>query len=159
MGIRDKNIQRGKEIERDVYGINVEAKGDRIWEDVRDVFRDFLEGEPIERGAVWNIRDESGPENFDDPIDIKELNAETQVNAADCAEDERPRCGSAKERIRHILREQVYGMALTRIIYLIATNYILGFDPELKSETKNFVQAEASKQGALQALADEKFGV
>ena len=66
-----------------------------------------------------------------------------------------------KERIRHILRKQVYGMAPTRIIYLIATNYILGFDPELKSETKNFVQAdaaEAAKQGLLQALVDEKFG-
>ena len=52
-------------------------------------------------------------------------------------------------------------MAPTRIIYLIATNYILGFDPELKSETKNFVQAdaaEAAKQGKLQQLVDEKFG-
>ena len=66
-----------------------------------------------------------------------------------------------KERICHILRKQVYGMAPTRIIYLIATNYILGFDPELKSETKNFVQAdaaEASKNGILQQLVDEKFG-
>ena len=65
-----------------------------------------------------------------------------------------------KERICHILRKQVYGMAPTRIIYLIATNYILGFDPELKSETKNFVQAdaaEASKNGTLQQLVDEKF--
>ena len=67
-----------------------------------------------------------------------------------------------KERICHILRKQVYGMAPTRIIYLIATNYILGFDPELKSETKNFVQAdaaEAAKQGKLQQLVDEKFGM
>lgn len=66
-----------------------------------------------------------------------------------------------KERIRHILRKQVYGMAPTRIIYLIATNYILGFDPELKDETRNFVQAdaaEAAKSGALQQLVDEKFG-
>lgn len=66
-----------------------------------------------------------------------------------------------KVRIRHILRKQVYGMAPTRIIYLIATNYILGFDPELKSETKNFVQAdaaEAAKTGTLQQLVDEKFG-
>ena len=66
-----------------------------------------------------------------------------------------------KERIRHILRDQVYGMAPTRIIYLIATNYILGFDPELKNENKNFVQAdaaEASKSGTLQQLVDEKLG-
>lgn len=66
-----------------------------------------------------------------------------------------------KERIRHILRKQVYGMAPTRIIYLIATNYILGFDETLKQETKNFVQAdsaEASKNGTLDALVQEKFG-
>lgn len=66
-----------------------------------------------------------------------------------------------KERLRHILREQVYGMAPTRIIYLIATNYILGFDEELKNESHNFVQAdaaEAAKNGTLQELVDEKFG-
>ena len=65
------------------------------------------------------------------------------------------------ERIRHILQHQVYGMAPTRIIYLIATNYILGFDESLKSETHNFVQADAakaSKQGTLQELVDEAFG-
>ena len=64
-------------------------------------------------------------------------------------------------RIRHILQHQVYGMAPTRIIYLIATNYILGFDESLKTETHNFVQAdaaEAAKQGTLQALVDEAFG-
>ena len=52
-------------------------------------------------------------------------------------------------------------MAPTRIIYLIANNYILGFDEILKSETHNFVQAdaaEASKQGTLQELVDEAFG-
>ena len=66
-----------------------------------------------------------------------------------------------KERIRHILRHQVYGMAPTRIIYLIAINYILGFDDTLKSETHHFVQAdaaEASKNGTLQALVDQHFG-
>ena len=66
-----------------------------------------------------------------------------------------------RERIRHILREQVYGMAPTRIIYLIATNYILGFDEELKEETHNFVEAdaaEAAKKGTLKELVEEKFG-
>ena len=66
-----------------------------------------------------------------------------------------------KARIRHILQHQVYGMAPTRIIYLIATNYILGFDETLRSETHNFVQAdaaEAAKQGTLQALVNEVFG-
>lgn len=65
-----------------------------------------------------------------------------------------------KERIRHILRHQVYGMAPTRIIYLIATNYILGFDEELKEETHNFVEcdaAEASKQGTLKELVNKYF--
>ena len=50
---------------------------------------------------------------------------------------------------------------LREIIYLIATNYILGFDESLKSETKNFVQcdaAEASKNGNLKELVDEYFG-
>lgn len=64
------------------------------------------------------------------------------------------------ERIRHILRRQVYGMAPTRIIYLIATNYILGFDEELKSETSNFVQAdvaEAVKNETLEQLVDKYF--
>jgi len=65
------------------------------------------------------------------------------------------------ERIRHILQKQVYGMAPTRIIYLIATNYILGFDEQLKNETANFVQAdaaEAAKAGTLMELVDKYFG-
>lgn len=65
-----------------------------------------------------------------------------------------------KERIKHILNKQVYGMAPTRIIYLIATNYILGFDPELMESASNFVQAdtaEAAKAGTLQLLVDEFF--
>ena len=65
------------------------------------------------------------------------------------------------ERIRHILRNQVYGMAPARIIYLIATSYILGFDESLKNETRNFVQcdaADASKNRNLKELADEYFG-
>ena len=66
-----------------------------------------------------------------------------------------------KARVRHILSKQVFGMAPTRIIYLIATNYILGFDETLKSETHNFVEAdaaEASKNGTLAELVNEKFG-
>ena len=62
------------------------------------------------------------------------------------------------ERIRHILRKQVYGMAPTEIIYRIATNYILGFDETLKNETHNFAQgdaAEAAKTGTLQTLVNK----
>lgn len=63
-------------------------------------------------------------------------------------------------RVRHILQKQVYGMAPTRIIYLIATNYILGFDETLKSESHNFVEAdaaEASKNGTLADLVNKSF--
>lgn len=71
-----------------------------------------------------------------------------------------------KERIRHIFTKQVYGMAPTAIIHLIATNYILGFDKELKEEiTKgdvlHFVHAdaaEASKAGTLEELVTKYFG-
>lgn len=66
-----------------------------------------------------------------------------------------------KARIRHILQKQVYGMAPTRIIYLIATNYILGFDDELQKSDHNFAQAdaaEAAKQGTLAELVDAYFG-
>ncbi len=64
------------------------------------------------------------------------------------------------ERVRHILQHQVYGMAPTRIIYLISTNYILGFDEQLKLETKNFVQADtaqAAKDGKLDKLVNNFF--
>lgn len=66
-----------------------------------------------------------------------------------------------KERIRHIIRHQVYGMAPTRIIYLIATNFILGFDETLKAEQNHFVQAdaaEAAKNGTLEQLVQQYFG-
>ncbi len=52
-------------------------------------------------------------------------------------------------------------MASTRIIYLIATNYILGFDDELKVSSHNFVQAdtaEAEKDGTLGKLVNQHFG-
>lgn len=65
------------------------------------------------------------------------------------------------QRIRHILGEQVYGMAPTRIIYLIATNYILGFDENLKSNAAHFVQADAAtaaKNDALKDLVEKYFG-
>ncbi|MCD8192609.1 MAG: DEAD/DEAH box helicase family protein [Oscillospiraceae bacterium] len=70
------------------------------------------------------------------------------------------------ERIRHILTKQVYGMAPTRIIYLIATNYILGFDENLKKEIlessmPHFVEAdtaEAAKADRLEELVVRYFG-
>lgn len=70
-----------------------------------------------------------------------------------------------KERIRHIFQNQVYGMAPTPIIYLIATNYILGFDENLKREltdisSAHFVQADAAqaaKEGKLGDLVNRYF--
>ena len=66
-----------------------------------------------------------------------------------------------KERVRHILSKQVYGMAPTRIIYLIATNYILGFDEEMRNDTHNFVEADAAdaaKNDVLKELVNKNFG-
>ncbi len=66
-----------------------------------------------------------------------------------------------KARIRHILEKQVYGLAPTRIIYLIATNYILGFDEDIRESVQgHFAEgdaAAAAKQGKLAELAEKAF--
>ena len=67
------------------------------------------------------------------------------------------------ERIKHIMGHQVYGFAPTRIIYLIATNYIFGFDEELKKSLmkKHFKQIDAAKyaqEGTLQDIVQHEFG-
>lgn len=65
-----------------------------------------------------------------------------------------------KERIKHILENQVYGFAPTEIIYNIALNFIFGeFDGDISR--KNFLQVDTTpyaKNGNLQELIDEKFG-
>lgn len=66
------------------------------------------------------------------------------------------------QRLLHIINKQVYGLAPTRIIYLIATNYILGFDNSIKKDitTTHFKQADAAeyaKKGTLQELVDKIF--
>ena len=66
-----------------------------------------------------------------------------------------------QERIQHILRHQVYGFAPTRIIYLIATRYILGFDSSLKPEQSNFRQVDTipyAKEGRMGELIEKEFG-
>ena len=66
-----------------------------------------------------------------------------------------------KERILHILRHQVYGFAPTRIIYLIATRFILGFDPSLQPEQSNFRQVDTvpyAKEGRMEELIEKEFG-
>lgn len=68
-----------------------------------------------------------------------------------------------QERIKHIMEHQVYGFAPTRIIYLIATNYIFGFDKDLKDSLmeKHFKQIDAAKyaeEGTLQDIVQHEFG-
>lgn len=61
------------------------------------------------------------------------------------------------ERLKHIFAKQVYGLAPTEIIYKIATNYILGFDEDVKIEHHNFRYADAppyAKEGKVQELLD-----
>lgn len=67
------------------------------------------------------------------------------------------------ERIKHIMEHQVYGFAPTRIICLIATNYIFGFDKDLKDSLmeKHFKQIDAAKyaqEGTLQEVIQREFG-
>ena len=65
------------------------------------------------------------------------------------------------ERLKHIFKEQVYGIAPTEIIYRIATNFILGFDDNVTVTEHNFRQADAleyAKQGTLEQFLDELYG-
>ena len=68
-----------------------------------------------------------------------------------------------KKRLRHIFKHQVYGLAPTKIIYKIATSFILGFDEslKLKKSEHNFRQLDAlpyAKEGTLEKKLDEIFG-
>ena len=68
-----------------------------------------------------------------------------------------------RDRITHIMCHQVYGLAPTRIIYLIATNYIFGFDDDLRDSVlgKHFKQIDAAKyakEGTLQDVIQKEFG-
>ena len=67
-----------------------------------------------------------------------------------------------EDRIRHIMEHQVYGLAPTKIIYRIATNYILGFDPNLDESLRgHFAEgdaAAAAKEGKLSELVNAAFG-
>lgn len=67
-----------------------------------------------------------------------------------------------RERLDHILENQVFGIAPTKIIYEIATHYILGFDDEVgRGCETNFViadSAELAKEGKLEAFVEQVFG-
>ncbi|MGF0095993.1 DEAD/DEAH box helicase family protein [Peptoniphilus sp. SGI.035] len=64
------------------------------------------------------------------------------------------------ERLNHIFARQVYGLAPTEIIYKIATNYILGFNDDIKIEKHNLKKLDSlkyAKKGNLEKKLDEIF--
>ena len=66
-----------------------------------------------------------------------------------------------EERLKHIFKEQVYGLAPTEIIYKIATNFILGFNENMDIVEHNFKREDALKyvkDGTLEAVLDEIYG-
>lgn len=66
-----------------------------------------------------------------------------------------------KKRLQYIFEKQVYGLAPTRIIYLIARNFILGFEKDFHVEKNNIVECDTvpyAKDGTLSEKLDELFG-
>lgn len=65
-----------------------------------------------------------------------------------------------KERIKHILENQVYGFAPSEIIYRIATNFIFGeLDADISRKNfKSIDTAPYAKEGTMQELIDREFG-
>lgn len=66
----------------------------------------------------------------------------------------------ASDRLNHIFAKQVYGLAPTEIIYRIATNYILGFNDDLKIEKHNLKKLDSlkyAKEGNLEKKLDKIF--
>lgn len=68
---------------------------------------------------------------------------------------------SAEERLKHIFKKQVYGLAPTEIIYQIALHFILGFNEHIDITKHNLRQFDAlpfAKDGTLEQKLDELFG-
>lgn len=64
------------------------------------------------------------------------------------------------DRLNHIFADQVYGLAPTEIIYRIATNYILGFNDDIKIEKHNLKKLDSlkyAKEGNLEKKLDKIF--
>ena len=64
------------------------------------------------------------------------------------------------ERLKHIFTKQVYGLAPTEIIYRIATNYIFGFDSDVRISKNNFRMINAlvyAKSGTLKEKLSQLF--
>lgn len=65
------------------------------------------------------------------------------------------------ERLKHIFAKQVYGLAPTKIIYLIAKNFILGFADNGNTIQHNLKLCDTlpyAKDGTLNEKLDELFG-
>lgn len=65
-----------------------------------------------------------------------------------------------EERLRHIFKYQVFGLAPTEIIYRIALNYILGFADEIKIDKHNIRMCDSlqyAKEGTLENKLEELF--
>lgn len=65
------------------------------------------------------------------------------------------------ERLKHIFEHQVYGLAPTKIIYAIATNFIFGSELTKDINTKHILICDAleyAEAGTLQNKLDELFG-
>lgn len=64
-------------------------------------------------------------------------------------------------RLKHIIENQVYGLAPTEIIYQIATNFVLGFDNTHHISSHNFKKVDAlefAKEGNLEQELEKIYG-
>ena len=69
-----------------------------------------------------------------------------------------------EERLRHIFKHQIYGLAPTECIYRIAMRYILGFDetlhiPQSEHHLRQADSLPAAKNGTMQDLLDKVFDI
>jgi len=68
-----------------------------------------------------------------------------------------------KERLHHIFKHQVYGLAPTEIIFKIATSFVLGFDEDfqISEDNHNLRMCDAlpfAEKGTLEKQLDKLFG-
>ena len=66
-----------------------------------------------------------------------------------------------KERLHHIFKHQVYGLAPTEIIYRIAVSFVLGFDKDIDISEHNLRMCDSlpyAEAGTLEQKLDELFG-
>ena len=65
-----------------------------------------------------------------------------------------------EERLKHIFEKQVFGIAPSEVIYRVATNFILGFDEDVKITKHNFRMKDVVpyvKEGKLEELLEELY--